>query len=438
MKSGTWRRDLRALVVDAVRVVACAAVGLACASVARAQEQKGKFEIGGYGEMLYSHYNYGPDQQSSPSGAPSDSRAIVDLPRFVLEFEYYFTHSLWLESEIEYEHGGTGSTLELDYEEFGEFEQEVEKGGEVVLEEFHITRSFGPAFNAGAGHFILPIGLLNTAHEPDDFFTAVRPEAEVAIIPITWHETGLEVFGTVYDFGYRAQVVNGLDATGFGSRNWVVQGHQKKFEQTRATDLALVGRLDYTGIRGITVGASAYYGNSTGNRPKPDMEGIDGHVTINDVHAVVERGPFTARGEFLYGTVENADLISQRNGVLPRALQVPRTPVARAAMLWYGEAGYDVLSFLRPHSSHKLYPFARYEYYNSMQEVDTGIFADPRFERHVVTGGLNLFLTPGVVFKMDYAHRTFGDDTLNDEDTFSVAFGFSGTFFEHEDQAIDP
>jgi hypothetical protein len=415
-------------------VVTVAACGLACLAFATAARAEGrKFEIGGYGEMLYSHYDFGPDQKSGPNGAPPDSRAVVDLPRLVLEFEYFFSPALWVETEIEYEHGGTGSALELEYEEFGEFEFESEKGGEVVIEEFHVTRSFAPWFSARLGHIILPVGLVNTAHRPDQFFTSVRPESETMIIPVTWHETGAEVFGTARGFAYRAQVVNGLDASGFGSPNWIREGYQQKFEQVQATDLAVAGRLDWVGVRGVMLGVSGYYGNSTGNRPKPDMEGIAGHVTIGDAHAVVQRGALIARGEFLYGTLENADVISQRNGQLPRALQVPRTPVARAAMLWYAEAGYDVLSFLRPGSGLELYPFARYEYYNSMEEVDAGIFADPRFERHVATGGLNLFLAPGVVFKADYSHRWFGDDRINEENTFSIALGFSGTFFVHED-----
>jgi hypothetical protein len=412
------------------QAVAASVVAMALAGSARAESIK--FEIGGYGEMLYSHYNYGPDQKSDPNGSPPDSRAILDIPRLVLEFETYFTRSLWMEAEVEYEHGGTGSAMELEYEEFGEFEFESEKGGEVVLEEFHLTRSFGPTFNARLGHFVVPVGLVNGAHMPTDYFGSVRPESEVALIPTTWHETGAEVFGTAGGFAYRAQVVNGLDATGFGSQNWITAGHQGRFEQVQATDLAFVGRLDYVGVAGIMIGASGYYGNSTQNRPKPDMEGIDGHVTIGEAHASVNRGALIARGMALYGTLENADVISQRNGMLPNALDAPRTPVAKAAMLWYVEAGYDVLSFLAPDSELRLFPFGRYEYYNSMEDVDTGVFADPRFERHLTTAGLNLFLTSRIVLKADYSHRTFGDETLNDEDTVSIALGFSGTFFEHE------
>ena len=106
--------------------------------------------------------------------------------------------------------------------------------------------------------------------------------------------------------------------------------------------------------------------------------------------------------------------------------------MASDAMFYYGEAGYDVLSILKPGTSHKLYPFARYEYYNSMEETDPGIFAVPRFERHVVTGGLDYFVTPNVVLKADYSHRTFGDANVNDENTFGIALGFVGDLFHHQ------
>jgi hypothetical protein len=145
----------------------------------------------------------------------------------------------------------------------------------------------------------------------------------------------------------------------------------------------------------------------------------------------------TARACFVYGTIENADLISQANANLSRNLQVPRTPVGSAAMLYYGEIGYDVLTLLKPDSSRKLYPFARYDYYNSMEDTDPGIFPVPRFERHVVTGGLNFFLTPSVVLKADYSHRTFGDPNVNDENTVGIALGFVGDVFHHQPDHVE-
>ena len=63
-----------------------------------------------------------------------------DPERLNLYLQYKFNDHISFKSEIEFEHGGTGSTIELDtQEEFGEFEQEVEKGGEVKLEQAHIN-----------------------------------------------------------------------------------------------------------------------------------------------------------------------------------------------------------------------------------------------------------------------------------------------------------
>ncbi|MCA9759124.1 MAG: hypothetical protein KDA27_25245, partial [Candidatus Eisenbacteria bacterium] len=83
--------------------------------------------VGIYGDFLYSRFDYGPDQRSGEFGAPDDSRATFDVPFFVVEVEHEFRDDLELEVEVEFEHGGTGSALELEYEEFGEYEVEVEK-----------------------------------------------------------------------------------------------------------------------------------------------------------------------------------------------------------------------------------------------------------------------------------------------------------------------
>ena len=62
------------------------------------------------------------------------------------------------------------------------------------------------------GHIIVPVGLLNAHHEPLNFFTVYRPEGEGTILPSTWHDTGLSLWGRAGDFLYEAMVVAGLDA----------------------------------------------------------------------------------------------------------------------------------------------------------------------------------------------------------------------------------
>jgi hypothetical protein len=354
----------------------------------------------------------------------------MDLSYVVTTLEFAIRPDLEVEVEVEFEHGGTGSALELEYEEFGEYDLEVEKGGEVAVEEFHLTKTFHPSLRLRAGHFLTAVGLANRSHRPTDFFPSQRAEAEVGVIPTTWDETGVEIFGSVGRFAYRAQVVNALDSSGFGSKFWIVGGKQGRFESVRATDLAFVGRLDARVVHGTTVGVSLYRGDTTGNRPKPDMDGIDAPVTIVDAHAILERGPLRGRGLFLRGTLANADLVTSKNGRLSTALSVPRTPVAKEAVAWYAELGYDVASLLVDDASWKLYPFVHYGRYDTMASVDPGIFADPRFDRRVLTAGLDLFPDHDIVVKLDYTHRTFGADRLRAEDTWSLDVGFATELFD--------
>lgn len=153
--------------------------------------------------------------------------------------------------------------IELENSENGEYETEVEKGGEVALEQFHITRLILPAFNVRVGHVIVPVGLTNTHHEPINFFGTSRPEGETSILPSTWHETGIEFYGTFghrYSrFSYQALVVAGLNPNGFDRDTWVAGGKQGLFETDNFTSPAYVGRLNYEGVPGLRIGGSVYY-----------------------------------------------------------------------------------------------------------------------------------------------------------------------------------
>ncbi len=60
---------------------------------------------------------------------------------------------------------------------------EIEKGGEVALEQFHITRVISRGLNVRVGHQIVPVGLTNAHHEPINFFGTVRPEGETTPCP---------------------------------------------------------------------------------------------------------------------------------------------------------------------------------------------------------------------------------------------------------------
>ena len=102
-----------------------------------ATAQFDRFSVEGYGIINYYKFWWDTDLPR---------RAAFDLERFAIEPEYRVNDKIKLEAEIEFEHGGTGSTMEFDkLEEFGEYEQETEKGGEVVVEKLAaILLTVGP------------------------------------------------------------------------------------------------------------------------------------------------------------------------------------------------------------------------------------------------------------------------------------------------------
>jgi hypothetical protein len=132
---------------------------------------------------------------------------------------------------------------------------------------------------------------------------------------------------------------------------------------------------------------------------------------------------------YLRGHLDGADAVSAKNGRLSTNLGLARTPVAREAYAWYGELGYDLATLLPGKRGWRLYPFLHYGRYDTMAEVDPGVFDDPRFEREISTAGLGFFPHEDIVLKLDFTNRSFGSDRLRDEKTFRADVGFATDLF---------
>ena len=389
------------------------------------QQQDKKFTLSVYGNVLYQHFDFGPNQRATTTGSKGDNRAIIDVPNFVIAPTFYFDSTLYIDSEIEFEHLGTGSSLEIEYEEFGEYEFESEKAGEVLLEEIHLNKLFMDEFNVRIGRFPLALTIFNDRHRPMAYFSNSYPESESTILPTVWTETGIEIFGKIFNINYNLALVNGLESSGFSSERWVASGYQKKYELIKASNLATVLRLNFVGIDNTTLGVGLYYGNSSDNRPKPeDLEGIDANVSIFSLHGRYDGSELKVRTNLIYGNLENSALISERNARLSVNSQNPRTPVAKNALGYYIELGYNIAQLINLPNEYKLFPFGKYDYYNTMQKVETGVFANPRFERSVYTFGFNVVWNNQFVFKADYSSRIIGKGNYNTENTISLGIGF--------------
>ena len=217
--------------------------------IAEVQEQaprKKRFSIGGYGEAVYSRNFYSDNylRYDSPNDYKDDKHGRFDLPHVVIMLGYDFGHGWTMGSEIEFEHGGTESAVEIEEHEGGEYESEVERGGEVALEQFWIQKSFCPQFNVKLGHMVIPVGATNAHHLPTEFFGVYRPEGESTIMPCTWHETGISIWGQAGDWRYEAMLLPGLDSDRFNDKEWIKGGAGSPYEFKIANAMAGAFRVD--------------------------------------------------------------------------------------------------------------------------------------------------------------------------------------------------
>ena len=174
--------------------------------------QRGKFTIGGYGEVTAKHCWYSNNYLrygKNPEKYANDHYGEFDLPHVVLYLGYDFGKGWSVGTEIEFEHGGTESAIEIEEEEGGEYESEIERGGEVALEQFWLQKAFNRYAIIRAGMQVIPVGGLNAHHEPTEYFSVYRNEGEFTIIPSTWHEVALTFMGSTKNGWHSSDVPPG-------------------------------------------------------------------------------------------------------------------------------------------------------------------------------------------------------------------------------------
>lgn len=92
-------------------------------------KKKSRLTLGGYGEAVYSRNFYSDSylRYNSAEAAAlrkNEKHGRFDLPHVVIFLGYDFGNGWTMGSEIEFEHGGTESAVEIEEEEGGEYESE--------------------------------------------------------------------------------------------------------------------------------------------------------------------------------------------------------------------------------------------------------------------------------------------------------------------------
>ncbi|KMW48655.1 porin [Ralstonia insidiosa] len=344
----------------------------------------------GYGELNYDR----------PTRRSEDSK--VDLSRAVFGIGYRFNDKTRFNSEFEIEHGVTSSS------DVGEFE----------VEQFYIDHKLTDKIGLNAGLFLIPAGFINRNHEPTNYYGVHRNFVETLIIPSTWREAGLSLYGDT-DFGLNWNV--GL-TTGLNLAKWnfnpefpqftsaldmqnnamaPMQTSHQEAALANAKNLSQYVALNYTGISGLTLGGSVFTGKSSRtnanatNTPDPVLPGQ--RATLYEAHARWTPGKWDLSALYARGTFSNTAAVNQLN---PGA----SNPMPAAFYGWYAQAAYN----LWQKGDYRFAPFVRYERYNMGEKYEglapgfTSPAGWPSLSDTVYTIGANFYLNPNVVFKVDY------------------------------------
>lgn len=391
-----------------------------------------RLQLGGYGEVTYS-YNFFSDNVNRYSHAADykDSKGYgsFDIPHFVIMLGFDFGKGWSMGSEIEFEHGGVESAVELEQEEVGEFEKEIERGGEVALEQFWIQKTFIPQFSIRAGHMVVPVGATNAHHLPTEYFTVFRPEGENQIMPCTWHQTGISFRGKAGKWRYEAMVTAGLNSMFFSKDEWIKNGAASPFEFTPANKLGVAARVDNYSVNGLRLSLSGYYGHSFRNTLQSDngkYKDVKGAVSVLSFDFEYKNYGWIVRGNADWGHLGDAEKISEYNRGQSSTSPYKRTHIGKDAVAAGAEAGYNLMGLWNKKTSQKLYLFGRYEYYDAY--IPTKNSPDYSWtDRHRIAAGINYYPLKQLVIKAEFSER-FLHKQYNNEPSISLGVCYAGWF----------
>ncbi len=306
----------------------------------------------GYGELHYADTN------------KDGSSNKMDKHRMVLGWTHRYNDRIRLNVEVDYEHAAKEMELEFAFIDF----------------------LISDAFNVRVGTLLMPVGYLNEYHEPPLFYSVERPYVQKYVIPTTWQEGGAGIFGSLkHGINYRLYLVNSLDASKFTSSSGLRKGRHKGSEAP-AENLALVGRLEYNGIKSLRLGLSGYRGNT-------------GHKTAG----LGDSGVTLIEADVRYW-VKNLELTGLYSKIIiddtKKLNAVSNQVVGENILGFYVEAAYHIGKLFLPDNMNLVF-FGRHEQFNTQDKVASGLTADPKNDLQVSTFGISYYPIKKVALKID-------------------------------------
>src|SRR5437879_1797536 len=257
--------------------------------------------VGGYMDLQYRLFS---SSKSTGIGQPSTGAgsSSFDQQRFVPFFYSDITDRLKVAAELEIEHGIRSKSNDGS-------------GIEVSLEFATIDYLIHEKLNFRAGIILLPVGKFNLLHDSPLNDLSDRPLVATAIIPSTLSETGAGFYGTFYPsrlskLDYEIYVTQGFNGYKNDGTPVITAGSGLRDARQRVSTVddgldnnngkAVVGRLAFSPILGIEIGASGYHGSYDPSSKRP--------LSIWALDWTFQRGPFQVIGEAAWSYAQDNHL----------------------------------------------------------------------------------------------------------------------------------
>lgn len=335
--------------------------------------------IGGYGEITYND--------------PDSGVSEIDVQRLVMLFAYKFDDRVSFITEIEFEHVK-----------------------EVYVEQAFLNYGVSDNFNLRGGLMLVPMGIVNEYHEPTTYNGVERPSLNNKLVPTTWREMGLGVYGRINSASirYQAYVMNGFISYNgeykLKGTNGLRSGRQKGAESV-GSNANFASRIDYYGLLGLKLGLSFYNGKT--QTTDKDIIGSQVGLSMFGFDARYVKNRFSARSEYISASLSDTDKYNLASG----------KDLGSKMSGYYIEGAFNLL----PSSAkQKLDAFVRYEDFDTHAEVAGNLTKNDSFHRKETTFGFSYHLADGAVFKMDWQSK--GTAVLDSESKGQFNMGI-GVFF---------
>ncbi|MDZ4758645.1 MAG: hypothetical protein SGJ10_11000 [Bacteroidota bacterium] len=333
--------------------------------------------ISGYGEVLYTH-------------DINNKLGLANLRRNVLFVGNRFNEKLSFFSELELENakveGGKAS-------------------GEISLEQCFIKFDINRSLYVNAGFFTPRIGLLNENHLPTTFNANDRPVVETMLIPATWREVGVAIYGSprsIPGFNYSIALMNGLNASGF-SLSEGIRGGRGEGSNAQARQKAITAAvLYYYGPWRLQ--ASSYVGGSVGtDNQSADILGLSTGpfgtpVFLNEANLQYRKRAVHIKFLAVQINVPDASLLNTAYS----------NNIANISRGLYAEYSYDI--FYKKHQGDKQFNiFTRYEFVDMNAKLPTNGIANKYYTQQHIFAGFTWMPHRGVGVKFDYHYINNGE-----------------------------